>query len=187
MKTAIFITGMLFLLSGCVHVLSDEALHAVDPTVEYEQVKADPEAWRGSTLVLGGRIIEVTNERAGTTLEILRYNLDRSGYPTSVDEAGGRFMARIGHFLDPEVYEAGRMVALAGTVEGSETRPIGGVDYVYPVFRVGELRLLREPYRSYYYPSYYYGYPYYWDPFYDPWYPWYRYPYWPHRHPFYGF
>ena len=181
MKTATTVLGMLFLVSGCAHVLSDEALHAVDPTVEYAQVRSDPEAWRGSTLVLGGRIIEVTNERAGTTLEVLRYNLDRSGYPTSVDEAGGRFLARTGAFLDPEVYEAGRLVTLAGTVEGSEIRPINGVDYTYPVFRMGELRLLRESYH-YPYPPYYYR-----DPFYDPWYPWYpwyRYPYWPHRHPF---
>jgi outer membrane lipoprotein len=180
MKTAIFFSGMLLLLSGCAHILSDEALHSVDPTVEYAQVKADPEAWRGSTLVLGGRIIEVKNERSGTTLEILRYSLDRSGYPTTVDEAGGRFLARTDRFLDPEVYEAGRLVTLAGTLEGSETRPVGGVDYAYPVFRVGELRLLREPYRSYPYAPYYYGYPYYGDPFYDPWY---RFRFWPYRHP----
>jgi outer membrane lipoprotein len=181
MKIATTLFGILLLLSGCAHVLSEQALHAVDPTVEYAQVKADPEAWRGSTLVLGGRIIDVKNERAGSTLEILSYSIDRFGQPTAVDEAGGRFLARSERFLDPKVYEAGRLVTLTGTVEGSETRPFGGADYVYPVFRLGEIRLLNEPYRSYPYAPYYYGYPYYGDPFYDPWY---RFRLWPYRHPY---
>lgn len=185
MKTTIILLGLLLLLSGCAHVLSKEALQAVDPAVEYAQVKADPEGWRGSTLVLGGRIIEVKIDRGGSTLEVLRYNLDRYGQPTAVDEAGGRFLVRSDRFLDPELYEAGRLVALTGTAEGSETRPLEGIDYVYPVFRLGEIRLLRESYyRTYPYAPFYYGYPYYYDPFYDPWY---RYPYWPYRHPYYGF
>ena len=184
MKTATTVLGMLFLLSGCAHVLSDQALQAVDPTVEYAQVRSDPEAWRGSTLVLGGRIIDVKNEKEGSTLEILRYTLDRVGQPIAADEAGGRFLARSERFLDPEIYEAGRLVTLTGTVEGSETRPLGGGDYVYPVFRLGEIQLLREPYRSYPYAPYYYDYPHFGYPFYDPWYP---YRFWPYRHPYYGF
>ena len=189
MKTATLL-GIFLLLSGCAHVLSDQALQAVDPAAEFAQVKADPEAWRGSTLVLGGRIIEVKNEQEGSTLEILRYTLDRFGQPISVDEAGGRFLVRTGGFLDPEVYETGRLVTLAGTAEGSETRPVDGVDYVYPVFRLGEIRLLREAYWSYPYAPYYYGYPYYGYPYYygDPFYgPWGRYPYRHYRHPFYRY
>jgi len=184
MKTAILIAGILLFLSGCAHILSDEALRSVDPSVEYAQVKADPEAWRGSTLVLGGRIIDVKNEKEGSTLEVLRYFLDRSEEPVSVDEAGGRFLVRTDHFLDPEVFKAGRLVTLTGTVTGSETRRLGEVDYVYPVFRLGELHLLNESYRSYPYPSYYYDYPYFGDPFYDPWY---RMRFWPYRYPYYGF
>lgn len=168
------VAPLLLLLGGCSHVLSRDALLNVDPTVDFAQVKANPDAYKGKTLLLGGLIIETRMSREGTTLEVLSYTLDRWGEPLSADEAGGRFLARTGRFLDPELYKPGLFVTLTGTVEGVETRPLHNYDYVYPVFRIVEAYLWNQ--RTSAYP---YGY-------YDPFYPWGPYPYYPYyyRDPF---
>jgi len=160
---------LLLLFGGCAHVLSPEALREVDPTLSFAEVKANPAACRGKSLVLGGLLIETRADRQGTTLEVLNYTLDRWGEPQAVDEAGGRFLARADRFLDPEIYQPGLFVTLSGTVQGVETRPLRDYAYTYPLFRISELYLWKRL------PPVYYPYAYY-DPFF-PWWPYPPYPY----------
>ena len=160
---------LLLLSAGCAHVLPREALLAVDPAVDFAQVKANPEAHQGKTLLLGGLIVDSRLSREGTTLEVLRYTLDRWGEPQEVDEAGGRFLARTGRFLDPELYKPGMHLTLTGTVEGAETRPLQGYDYLYPVFRIETAYIWSRRYPAYYPYDYY-------SP-YSPWWPYRPYPY----------
>jgi len=164
------ILPLVLLLGGCAHVLSRDALLKVDPNIDFAEVKTDPQAFRGKTLVLGGMIVETRLNREGTTVEVLRYTLDRWGEPLEADESGGRFLARTTQFLDPELYKAGIFITLAGTVEGAETRPLQGYDYVYPVFRFSEVYLW-SPAK--------WGYPYGYYPYYPPYYPWGPYYYYP--------
>lgn len=165
------VAPLLLLFGGCSHVLSREALGDVDPGVDAAQVKVNPDAYKGKTLLLGGLIIDSRLSREGTTLEVLRYTLDRWGEPQAADERGGRFLARTGRFLDPELYRTGLFVTLTGTVEGVESRPLQNYDYAYPVFRIVEVYLWNQHYS--------YGY-------HDPFYPWRPYPYYPYyyRDPF---
>lgn len=184
-RMLLFVVAPLFLLlGGCAHVLSREALLDVDPGVDFAQVKANPDAHKGKTLLLGGLIIDTRLSREGTTLEVLRYTLDRWGEPQAADEAAGRFLARTGRFLDPELYTPGLLITLTGIVEGVETRSLQNYDYVYPVFRIAEAYVWSRRYG----PAYPYGY---YDP-YSPWWPyrpypyywgdpfWYHDPFWPH-------
>ncbi len=168
-RLATIITLACFLV-GCAHVLSKDALYEVDPSLEYSQVKANPEVFRGHTLELGGMILDHATDREGTTLEVLSYTLDRWGRPIQADEASGRFLARTGRFLEPALYRGGRFVTLTGTVTGQQSRPLKGTSYDYPVFEIGEIYL---------WPTYedypYQGYPAYYGPYY-PYYPYYRYP-----------
>ncbi len=173
-------------LGGCSHVISNEAMVAVDPLVDYARVKRDPAAYQGKTLLLGGLLVENKVTREGTDLEVVLFNLDRWGRPLDVDPIGGRFIARSVNFLDPELFKPGLEVTLTGTVVGQEVRPLKGVDYPYPVFAIGEIHLWQSPARVYGYPAYYYPaspwVPYY-DPFagpYDRYWPGYN-PYWDHR------
>lgn len=166
-------------LCACGHVLSEQALSSVDSTVAYSEVRADPSSHRGETLLLGGEVLGNTVTETGTTLEILRYSLDRRGWPVTPEKPGDRFLARSDEILDPALYAEGKKVTLTGTVVGSETRALDQAPYLYPIFAIGEVRLWSEeespqrlyPYRynpydpGYYYP---YGHPY--------WYP--RPPYW---------
>lgn len=168
-------------VAGCAHVLPQEALQKVDPLADFARVKENPEAYVGKTLLLGGLIVDVAVDREGSTLEVLRYHLDRWGDPREPDQEGGRFLARTDRFLDPALYQAGRFVTLTGTVTGKETKPLGGAQYTYPVFRIGALYLWDRYDRGYYYP--YYRRPYYYrhfypgpfPPYYDPFFPYYWY------------
>jgi outer membrane lipoprotein len=174
MKALALLSGLLLFLGGCAHVLSKEALYEVDPVLEYAQVKADPKAYRGKALLLGGLIVDHKLSREESTLEVLRYSLDRYGEPIAVDEEGGRFLVRSERFLDPELYKAGLLITLTGTVLGRETHPLKGVDYTYPVFLLGQAHLWsRQPY---YYDPFYGPYDPYWYPYGPFWYPPYRYP-----------
>jgi outer membrane lipoprotein len=156
-KLLFVVAPLLLLLGGCTHVLSRGALLNVDPAVDYAEVKANPDAYKGKTLLLGGIIIDTRLSQEGTTLEVLRYTLDRWGEPQTADEAGGRFLARTGRFLDPELYKTGLFVTLTGVVEGVETRPLQNYEYAYayPVFRIVEAYLWNRPILAY--PYGYYG------------------------------
>lgn len=135
------------LFSGCMHVLSPQARDVVDQEVTFAEVKTDPERFTGKTLLLGGVIVDIQLEKAGTTLEVFRWELDRWGEPIAVDETGGRFLATTDRLLDPVLYDPGRLITLTATVSGMETRPLGQIDYRYPVFRLNETYLWETPFR----------------------------------------
>lgn len=167
--------GLFLLLGGCGPVLSKEALRQVNWGVDYSRVRADPQAYRGKTLLLGGRILEADINREGTSLEVLKFTLGQRDYPEKPDEMNGRFLARTDRFLDPDRYRAGRLITLTGTVVGEQSKPLGKSMYRYPVFRIDAIYLWPEPYPPgpyYYYYSPYPPPPFYYDPF------WYPYPFW---------
>jgi outer membrane lipoprotein len=164
-------------LAGCSHVLSSRALDQVDRGLSYTEVRADPEAYRGRTLLLGGMIVDNRSAADGTTLEVLRFFLDSWGRPDRPDEEGGRYLVQSADFLDPELYRKGRLVTLTGTVAGQQVRPLFGRDYRYPVFVPGEIHLWLEPTHADHGPNPYYD-RYYGDPWRSYWGPpWYG-PYW---------
>jgi len=185
-RLALFsLTFLLLGVCGCTHVISPEALKRVDRSLDFAAVKADPQAYLDRTLLLGGLIVDASPGRESSTVEILRYTVDRWGEPRRPDEAGGRFLAVADRFLDPELYKPGRLVTLTGTVSGKEERDLSGVAYDYPLFRIGEIYLWPQPdvYDYRYRGTLYYA------PYYDPWWPyspyWYS-PYWwypPEHHP----
>lgn len=175
MKNLGYALGMLLLvltLAGCGSVLSKDTLYGVDYEVAYSQLKAEPTAYVGKTVIAGGLILDNEVSDAGSTLEILKYTLDSRDEPQDPDEASGRFLARTGQLLDPSIYKAGRLVTLVGTLAGVETRPLQKATYHYPVFEIVELYLVPEREATRPYPYYY-----------DPWPYWHRYPYW-YRHPY---
>lgn len=153
-------------LVGWTHPLSQSAFFSVNPHVSYSQVKADPEGFVGTTLMLAGRIEAHRRGARGTELEILCYSRNRDDRPVVRDEECGSFLVRAAVLLDPEEFAAGRLVTLTGVVRGREMRPQDGAEDAYPVFGLGEIQLWPiprepQPHRRYRHPH--------WDPFWDPW------------------
>lgn len=141
-----FLLMGLFLLNGCMHVISREGRSKVDSATSFTDIYTAPEEHLGERLMTGGLILSTKPEETVTTLEILAFKLDCTGEPIDVDSSGERFLARTASPLGDK-YEAGMLVTLTGTVAGSETVALTGRDYTYPLLLIHEIYLWEEPFR----------------------------------------
>jgi len=134
----------MLLLAGCAHVISKQTLKEVDTNITFAQVAKDPDAYKGKTVLLGGDIIKAQNFSNMTLIVVLQRPLGRRGEPAAGDVSEGRFIIRNPGFLDPAIYSPGRKITVAGTVVGKEVRPLGEIEYTYPIIEKRELHLWPE-------------------------------------------
>ncbi len=130
-----------FFLSGCGPVISQEVRKEADQLIGFGELLANPDAYQGRTVLLGGEIIETRNLPENTMIFFLQRPLGPRDEPAVDKESGGRFLVISTGFLDPAIYRPGRRVTIAGAVEGKETHPLGEVQYAYPVIKKRELYL----------------------------------------------
>jgi outer membrane lipoprotein len=130
-----------FLLSGCASVISQRALNEVDQTLIFEQLLENPEAHKGKIVLLGGTIIETQNFSNRTLIVVLQRPLGFRKKPIAEDVSRGRFIIYTLGFLDPAIYRHGRKITAVGLVMGREVRPLGKIEYSYPVIEKKELYL----------------------------------------------
>lgn len=129
------------LIAGCAPVISSRALRQVDQSLSFERLLEDPEAYRGKTVLVGGTIINIRNFPDRALITVLQRPLGFRNKPTSEDISGGRFILYVPGFLDPAIYHAGRKITVVGSVLGKEVRPLGEIEYTYPVIHKEELYL----------------------------------------------
>jgi outer membrane lipoprotein len=132
------------LMSGCSHVISNEVLKEVDRNITFAQVAKAPDAYKGKTVLFGGDIIETQNLPDKTLILVLQRPIGRRGEPAAGDVSEGRFIIQTPGFLDPAIYSPGRKVTVAGMVLGKEVRPLGKIEYTYPIIEKRELYLWSE-------------------------------------------
>jgi outer membrane lipoprotein len=153
---------------GCAHAISETIRMQAEPSIPFAELRANPEAYKDRTVILGGDILQTSNLREGTRLEILQKPLKRSEAPVTTDSTGGRFMALCDDYLDPAVYAPGRRITVAGRVLGTYQGKVGEVDYRYPLISCQEKYLWPQVPAV---PRVYYGYPrWYGGPYVSPWY-----------------
>lgn len=129
------------LLAGCASVISHGALKEIDQTLSFEQLLENPEAYKEKTVLLGGNIIETQNLSDRTLIIVLQRPLGFRKKPTAEDVSRGRFIVYVLGFLDPVIYRHGRKITVVGSVMGREARPLGEIEYSYPVIEKKELYL----------------------------------------------
>lgn len=122
-----------------------EVDHALRPGV----VLADPAAYRGRTLLLGGMVLRTVSDAGGVTIEVEGYRLDDDDRPESVDAAVGRVLAA-GAGLDGAKLQPGRLVTLVGRVAGSagnagDQLPCLEILFVHPWPTAAEEEAARAP------------------------------------------
>jgi outer membrane lipoprotein len=176
MKLALPSLLLALLLSGC--STTPEALRdAPQQSPSLREVQENPASYRGIALSWGGTIVSVENLPLYSRIEIIARELDKHGEPRETDHSGGRFIAQVEGFLDPEIYSSGRTITVVGKFIRVDERQLDQMRYRYPLVAVSAYHLwpVPEPVPDHYDP--------YWDdPFlYDPWYP-FGYPY-PYRYP----
>lgn len=166
---------------GCGHVMSEAVRRNADRSIPFAALQANPDSYRGRTVILGGQIMQTQNTPEGTFMEVIHKPLDGDDRPIHTDYSEGRFMARCERYLDPAVYTKGRQITLGGRILGAQAGQIGEMPYTYPLVSCLEVHLwprvvVVEP-RYGPYPWWYRD-PWYWD-----YWRWRRYPY-PYRGPY---
>jgi len=156
---------LLLLIAGCGHVISKDIRVNSDLSLTLKQVRQNPDAYKGKSVIWGGDIIETINQQDGTTqIEVFQRPLGWEEEPKDTVASEGRFLVIAKEYLDPYIYQSGRKITVAGEIHGEETRLLGQMSYRYPVLLSKQIYLWRV------YPYYPYPYPYYS--------PWWGYPYW---------
>jgi outer membrane lipoprotein len=128
-------------VAGCAAVISKESLKTVDQDIRFEQLLENPDAYRGKVLLLGGEIINTENVPNKTVIVVLQRSLGYNQKPDSEGESKGRFIVSIPGFLDPAIYRPRRKITVVGSVMGKQVRPLGELEYAYPVIEKKELHI----------------------------------------------
>jgi outer membrane lipoprotein len=167
----ILLLSSFVLFSGCAHVISKDLRTKSDPSLTINQFRQHPEAFKGKWVVWGGVIVETVNQKDGTTqIEVFQEPLGWRGEPKDMATSEGRFLILTDQYLDPYIFRRGKKITIAGEILGEKIKPLGEMDYRYPIVSSKQIYLWPE----YYYQPYPYTY-------YDPWwrYPYgWGYPYW---------
>lgn len=173
---------------GCQHTISETLRQQAEPAVSFQALRADPDAFKGRTVILGGDILKTQNTPQQTSIEILQKPLDRFEAPLITDQTAGRFIAQCDQYLDPAIYAQGRQITVAGKVLGSYAGQVGEAEYLYPLISCEEIHLWPRVSDDLVYPVYprpwllYPYYPWYWSPYdYYDWPYYYGRPYYRHR------
>jgi outer membrane lipoprotein len=144
-KRCSIILSLLLLVTGCAHWIGDKSRALADPSITFEQLRENPEAYRGKLVLLGGTVEAVTQTEEGTTLEIQEHKLDSRELPDVVIPSRGRFLSISSGVLDPAKYQRGALVTMMGEVAGKRIHPLHGVEYSYPVIAVREIHAIELP------------------------------------------
>jgi outer membrane lipoprotein len=172
---SLIVMGCLVFFSGCAHVISKDLRNQVDSSLTFEKVFQNPMAYKGKTVVWGGEIVDTLNQKNGTSeIEVFQIPLDSwTDAPKASNVSEGRFLIKVNKYLDPYLYHEGMRITVGGEISGEQIKPLGEIDYRYPVVSSKQIYLWDD---YYYYPyPYPYSYYYPWG-YYDPW--WWGYPYW---------
>jgi outer membrane lipoprotein len=154
---------LVFLVSGCAHVISKDLRARSDLSLTLKQVREAPDVYKGKSVIWGGDIIQTINQQDGTTeIEVYQRPLGWGEEPKNTLASEGRFLIIAEKYLDPYIFQPGRKITVAGEIQGEETRPLGKMDYRYPIVLSKQIYLWEV----------YYPYPYF---YYDPWW---GYPFW---------
>ncbi len=120
----------------------------VELAVTPQQAVAETAALRGKTILWGGIIINSTNLKNQTRLEVLAYPLDGKQYPQTDTPPLGRFLVLRDGYLETVDYAPGRLVTVRGPLAGTESGKVGESSYTYPVVKTQTLYLWPRAGRS---------------------------------------
>jgi outer membrane lipoprotein len=145
----------LLLSAACATGISQQARSQVTYSGSFSVLQERPSAHLDQVVMLGGKILETKASPTSSEITVLQLPLGTSDRPQDGDRSEGRFLLRSGQFLDPAVYRNGLLLTAVGRIGGSEVRPIGGLDYAYPIVEASEIKLWPE--RSPVYPGVQFG------------------------------
>ncbi len=133
MKAISILVGIL-VLAACNIVPNQIAVEENTNLVNYKSIdktQVSP-SQVGELARWGGKIVSVENKKDVSEIEVVFFPESRSGKPRVGDESLGRFKAVVKGFVDPLVFEEGRLVTVVGSVGELTEGVIGEQTYKYP-------------------------------------------------------
>ncbi len=140
-KVLVLLMGVSFIFS-CSHIISKDSRALVDETISHEALFANPDAYVGKTVILGGFIAKTTNTGDSTYIEVVQNPLDYRGRPRTRDHSYGRFLIFAEGFIDAAIFSPGRALSVAGEVLGTKTESLGKMRYAYLLIRSREIHII---------------------------------------------
>jgi outer membrane lipoprotein len=134
------LTALWASLTACAGGISKQARSQVTYFDTFSQLQQEPERYRGETVMLGGKIVDVQIASGETTLVVLQLELAGNTRPADSDTSQGRFLVKSDQFIDPALYPLGTQITVVGHLTGSEIRNIGQMPYRYPVVDIIEIK-----------------------------------------------
>ncbi len=132
------------LIAGCASTPKFETAN-VEEGITPKQAAANNESYKGKTVLWGGMVINSTNLKEETQLEVLAYPLNRSQKPDINQQPLGRFLAIYNGYLETSDYTNGRTVTIKGPLQSNRTGKIGEMEYTYPTLNIEQLHLWALP------------------------------------------
>jgi outer membrane lipoprotein len=127
--------------AGCAPPFPKETLNKVNRNVSFQELKKEPEKFKGIWVMLGGMIVASRNTKEGMLMEILQKPLNTDGMPLQTDSTEGRFLVQSDTFLDPAVYQEGRLITVVAEVIGRKELPLDDIMYTYPLLILKDMHL----------------------------------------------
>ena len=162
-RRGLFLILVSALVAGCAsQPFPETVMSSVNRAITITELRANPQAYIGQRVLVGGEILSTEPRASETEVEVLTRPLDSEGRPRRTDASEGRVLVRTKQFLDPAVYARDRRLTVVGTVAGGEDRRIGELPYLYPVIEAEYIKLWpRDPPPVEAYPPPRWGWPYY--------------------------
>jgi len=144
------------LILGCAPVISTGLKSRADASLSFKEVQENPEAYKGKTILWGGRIAQTLPQEDGSVLiEVLEWPLGFWNEPRQRVAFQGKFLLVVKEPLDFSTYESGKRVTIAGEIQGElrggEIRGLSAPTYRYPVVLNKEMHVWKShsyPYSS---------------------------------------
>lgn len=134
LASAKLIIGLLaFGLAGCSITPDTISTENVGELVEFDQVIGTEAVDSGKIARWGGEIVSVDNLKDYSEIEILHYPTNHYGKPMNSKNSEGRFKVKVKGFVDPLVFEKGRLITVVGELSEPKSDLIGEQEYLYPV------------------------------------------------------
>lgn len=128
------------LLAGCATAPPLDT-RGVDRTITPATAAYHPERVSGRQVLWAGTIVQATNLRQRTQLEVLGYPLDASLGPDTSAKPQMRFLVEKAGYLETVDFAPGREITVVGTLHGVSQGKVGQAPYTFPVVEARQLYL----------------------------------------------
>ncbi|MFT6329690.1 MAG: outer membrane lipoprotein [Bermanella sp.] len=140
----ISIVAVAMLVGGCVIVPEQIEVSDEESLISFESIINGSKTGQGEKARWGGEIVSVENKKDYSEIEILQYPSNQYGKPRTNLDSAGRFKVQVTGFIDPLVFEKGRLITFLGELGDPTEGIIGEQAYVYPVLLASGYYMWKE-------------------------------------------